>query len=65
MGNALIVGTDEEGDSQDIESSIEMIEERVEFLGHQGIEHGNGITIYPLPSIFTDEVITREEKNHD
>ena len=32
MGNALIVGTDEQGDSQDIESSIEMIKEKAEDL---------------------------------
>ena len=64
-GNSLILGTDEKGDTQDVESSIEMIKERVEFLGHQGIEHGNGITIYPLPAIFNDDDIVRAIKNHD
>jgi len=64
-GNAIILGTDEQGNSQDIESSIEMIKERVKFYGHQSIELGNEIKLSPLPSIFTDEVITREEKYHD
>jgi|TARA_R100001440_G_scaffold6476_1_gene13368 hypothetical protein len=65
MGNALIVGTDEQGDSQDIESSIEMIKERVKFLGHQEIDLGNEIKLSPLPTIFTDEYIARAVKNHD
>ena len=65
MGNALILGTDEEGESQDVESSIEMIQERVVFVGHQSIDLGNEIKLSPLPTIFSDEDIARAIKNHD
>ena len=64
-GNALILGTDEEGESQDVESSIEMIQERVVFVGHQAIDLGNEIKLSPLPTIFSDEDIARAIKNHE
>ena len=65
MGNALILGTDEEGESQDVESSIEMIQDRVVFVGHQSIDLGNEIKLSPLPTIFSDEDIARAIKDHD
>jgi len=64
-GNALILGTDEEGESQDVESSIEMIQDRVVFVGHQSIDLGNEIKLSPLPTIFNDEDIARAIKDHD
>ena len=65
MGNALILGTDEEGESQDVESSIEMIQDRIVFVGHQAIDLGKDIKLSPLPNIFNDEDIARAIKDHD
>ena len=65
MGNALILGTDEEDKIQDVESSIEMIQDRVVFVGHQAIDLGKDIKLSPLPTIFSDEDIARAIKNHD
>ena len=64
-GNDVSLGTDEEGESQDVESSIEMIQERIVFVGHQAIDLGNEIKLSPLPTIFSDEDIARAIKNHD
>ena len=64
-GNALILGTDEEGESQDVESSIEMIQDRIVFVGHQAIDLGKDIKLSPLPTIFSDEDIARAIKDHD
>ena len=65
MGNALILGTDDEGESKDVESTIEIIQDRVVFVGHQSIDLGNEIKLSPLPTIFSDEDIARAIKNHD
>ena len=56
MGKALILGTDNEGDSKDIETSLDEIKKRVSFKGHQKIIMGNsGIDLSPLPTILNDD----------
>jgi hypothetical protein len=56
MGNALIIGTDEEGDSKDIETSLDEIKNRIVFKGHQQIIlASDGIKLNPLPTIINDE----------
>lgn len=56
MGNALIIGTDEQGNSTDIETSIDEIKKRVSFKGHQKIDfEEDGIRLSPLPIIINDE----------
>tara|TARA_R100001129_G_scaffold177065_1_gene151643 strand:- start:742 stop:1158 length:417 start_codon:yes stop_codon:yes gene_type:complete len=56
MGNALILGTNDEGDSKDIETSLDEIKKRVSFKGHQKIIMGNsGIDLSPLPTILNDD----------
>ena len=65
MGNALILGTDEEGDSKDVETSIDEIKRRVSFKGHQAIDHGREINLSPMPTILNDDDIARMVKDHD
>tara|TARA_R100001163_G_C5008354_1_gene155103 strand:- start:346 stop:765 length:420 start_codon:yes stop_codon:yes gene_type:complete len=65
MGNALILGTDEEGDSKDVETSIDEIKRRVSFKGHQAIDHGREINLSPIPTILNDDDIARMLKDHD
>ena len=56
MGKALILGTDDEGDSKDIEPSLDEIKKRVSFKGPQKIIMGNsGIDLSPLPTILNDD----------
>ena len=64
-GNALILGTDEEGESQDVESSIDEIKRRVSFKGHQAIDLGREINLSPIPTILNDDDIARMVKDHD
>tara|TARA_R100001198_G_C5153139_1_gene161688 strand:+ start:192 stop:611 length:420 start_codon:yes stop_codon:yes gene_type:complete len=65
MGNALILGTDDEGDSKDVESSIKIIQDRVVFVGHQSIDLGREINLSPIPTILNDDDIARMVKDHD
>ena len=58
MGNALILGTNDEGESIDVKTSIDEIKKRVSFKGHQKIIMGNsGIDLSPLPTILNDDDI--------
>ena len=65
MGNALVLGADDEGESKDVETSIDEIKRRVSFKGHQAIDHGREINLSPIPTIFDDADIARMVKDHD
>ena len=65
MGNALILGTDDEGESKDVESTIEIIQDRTVFVGHQKIDLGREINLSPIPTILNDDDIARMVKDHD
>ena len=65
MGNALILGTDDEGESKDVESTIERIQDRTVFVGHQAIDLGREINLSPIPTILNDDDIARMVKDHD
>jgi len=56
MGKALILGTNKEGESKSIETSLNEIKKRVSFKGHQKIiMASNGIDLSPLPTILNDD----------
>tara|TARA_R110000803_G_scaffold209117_1_gene278364 strand:+ start:33 stop:449 length:417 start_codon:yes stop_codon:yes gene_type:complete len=56
MGKALILGTNKEGESKSIETSLDEIKKRVSFKGHQKIiKASNGIDLSPLPTILNDD----------
>ena len=56
MGKALILGTNEEGESKSIETSLDEIKKRVSFKGHQKIiMTSNGIDLAPLPTVLNDD----------
>ena len=65
MGNALVLGADDEGESKDVETSIDEIKRRVSFKGHQAIELGREINLSPIPTILNDDDIARMVKDHD
>ena len=65
MGNALVLGADDEGESKDVETSIDEIKRRVSFKGHQAIDLGREINLSPIPTIFDDADIARMVKDHD
>ena len=65
MGNALVLGADDEGESKDVETSIDEIKRRVSFKGHQAIDHGREINLSPIPTILNDDDIARMVKDHD
>ena len=65
MGNALVLGADDEGESKDVETSIDEIKRRVSFKGHQAIDLGREINLSPIPTILNDDDIARMVKDHD
>jgi len=65
MGNALVLGADDEGESKDVETSIDEIKKRVSFKGHQAIDLGREINLSPIPTILNDDDIARMVKDHD
>ena len=65
MGNALVLGADDEGESKDVETSIDEIKKRVSFKRHQAIDLGREINLSPIPTIFDDADIARMVKDHD
>ena len=65
MWNALVLGADDEGESKDVETSIDEIKRRVSFKGHQAIDLGREINLSPIPTILNDDDIARMVKDHD
>ena len=65
MGNALVLGADDEGESKDVETSIDEIKRRVSFKGHQAIDLGREINLSPMPTILNDDDIARMVKDYD
>lgn len=56
MGNALIIGANEEGESISYKTPITEIKNRIVFKGHQEIiMASDGIKLNPLPTIINDE----------
>ena len=56
MGNALVIGANEEGESISYKTPITEIKNRIVFKGHQQIiMASDGIKLNPLPTIINDE----------